>query len=251
MIDMWSYGGGVQTIAILCLIADGQLPKPELAVMADTGRERSSTWRYLEEYAQPLMNSINLPFHVAPHSLATVDLYSHKGKLLIPAFTETGKLPTFCSNEWKRRVVERYLRSLGYGPKNSVRMWLGISLDEVERMKHSKTSWIEHHYPLIFDARLRRIECETIIERSGLPVPPKSTCWMCPNMNAQTWQSIKENDPDDYQRAIELEKQVYERDEQGGVYLHRAGQFVSEIDFSDQPETPGLFDGCDSGYCWT
>ena len=220
--------------------------------MADTSRERSSTWRYLDEYAKPIMDGMGISFIRASHDLATVDLYSHKGDLLIPAFTENGKLPTFCSSEWKRRVVLRKLRELGYGPKNPVRMWLGISLDEMERMKDSDTGWVEHHYPLIFDERLRRIECETIIERFGLPVPPKSTCWMCPNMNAQTWKSIKENDPDDFDRAISLEKSVYGWDDRGGVYLHKSGKFLSEIDFDAETERePDLFDGCDSGYCWT
>jgi len=69
---VWSYGGGVQSIAILVLIAQGKLPMPELAIMADTGRERSSTWRYLEQYAEPLMEEIGLSFKVASHDLATV-----------------------------------------------------------------------------------------------------------------------------------------------------------------------------------
>lgn len=248
---IWSYGGGVQTIAILCLIAKGKLPHPALAVMADTGRERSTTWQYLDEYARPLMDEMGLPFHVAEHNLATVDLYSHRGKLLIPAFTQSGKLPTFCSNEWKRRVVERHLRSLGYGPKCPVQMWLGMSLDEIERMKHSPTSWIDHRYPLIEDVRLRRIECETIIERFGLPVPPKSACWMCPHLNNDEWQEIKKQSPDNFSQAIELEQTASDADKRGGVYLHRSLTPLADIDFDSLDEqAPTLFDGCDSGFCF-
>jgi hypothetical protein len=44
---VWSCGGGgVQRAAIAALIASGELPKPDVAAMADTGREASETWRY-------------------------------------------------------------------------------------------------------------------------------------------------------------------------------------------------------------
>ena len=36
---VWSFGGGVQSVAILVLVAEGKLPKPECVVMSDTGRE--------------------------------------------------------------------------------------------------------------------------------------------------------------------------------------------------------------------
>lgn len=103
-IVIWAWGGGVQTIALLCLIAKGELPKPELAIMADTGRERASTWRYHEQYALPLLKKLDISFEIASHELATVDFYAGNGDLLLPVYTEIGKLPTFCSNEWKKRV---------------------------------------------------------------------------------------------------------------------------------------------------
>ncbi len=34
-----SYGGGKQTVAIVTLILEGKLPKPDFMVIADTGRE--------------------------------------------------------------------------------------------------------------------------------------------------------------------------------------------------------------------
>lgn len=130
---IWSYGGGVQSIAILVLIAQGKIPKPELAIMANTSRERSSTWRYLEQHAKPLMEEIGLSFKVASHKLATVDLYGHNGDLLLPCFTQTGKLPTFCSDEWKKMVVRRALRQLGYEPKNPVTLMSVLRRKEGKR----------------------------------------------------------------------------------------------------------------------
>jgi len=50
---VWSSGGGVQSSAIAALICQGKLPKPDLAVMADTGREYSPVWDYMNEYVIP------------------------------------------------------------------------------------------------------------------------------------------------------------------------------------------------------
>lgn len=142
MKTVWSYGGGKQSVAIAALIVQGELPKPDLIVMADTGRERSSTWRYLDDWIRPILSQQGLEVHIAPHSLSTVDLWrgeivdgEGKETLLIPAFTtltktgEVAKLPTYCSNEWKRRVVMRWLKAQGI---DRAEMWLGISRDEAQ-----------------------------------------------------------------------------------------------------------------------
>lgn len=244
-----SYGGGVQTIAILVLVAEGKLPRPSLAIMADTGRERSSTWRYLEQYAMPLMERFGIEFYRAPHSLATVDLYSSGGDLLMPAYTGAGKLPTFCSVEWKRRVVRRQLRLLGYGPDQPVIEWLGMSLDEIHRMRHSDVQWVETHWPLVFDVPLRRVECETAIERFGLPVPRKSACWGCPRLNNEEWREIRDDDPDDWQQAIRLDAAIRQADTQGGVYLHGSRLPLAEADI-DTAAAPLPLLEC-SHSCWT
>lgn len=55
MTIVWSYGGGVQSAAIGVLIREGVLPVPDLAVIADTGRERRSTWEYLRRFMQPYL----------------------------------------------------------------------------------------------------------------------------------------------------------------------------------------------------
>lgn len=100
-----NYGGGRQTIAMLVMIAKGVFPRPDYVVCADTGREIQSTWDYLEAVARPYCAPHGIEIHVAPHSLSTVDLYGLNGDLLVPAYTPTGKLPKFCSTEWKTRVV--------------------------------------------------------------------------------------------------------------------------------------------------
>lgn len=249
---VWSYGGGVQSIAILVLIAQGKLQKPELAIMADTSRERTSTWRYLDNYAKPLMDEIDLPFVVAGHDLATVDLYGHNGDLLLPCFTKTGKLPTFCSDEWKKQVVRRRLRQLGYGPRNPVLLWMGMSLDEVYRLRHSEKKWIKNHWPLCYDYKLRRHECLIEIEKFGLPEPSPSSCWMCPQMQNPEWLDMKLNDPDDFSQAIKVDYSARLLDQangNGGVFLHRSRVSLDQADLTTKEKPAPLFECSDT--CWT
>ena len=87
-----NYGGGRQTIAICVLIAKEVLPRPDRIVMADTGREKLSSFDYLEAHIQPLLAPLGLSVEIAPRSLAYVDLYGKNGGM--PRFTyRIGKNP--------------------------------------------------------------------------------------------------------------------------------------------------------------
>lgn len=244
---VWSYGGGKQSAAIAALIIQSKLPKPDLIVMADTERERSSTWRYLRSVIRPALREIGLDIWIVPKSqYATVDLFSKSGDVLIPAFTtqsgKVGMLNTYCSNEWKRRVIMRWLADYKFKP---VEVWMGISTDEAHRMKTSDVQWLSHVYPLC-DLGVSRNECIRVVQDMGWPPAPKSTCFMCPHLSDATWREMRQDDPEDFQKAIEIEAMIHLRDPE--VYLHRSGVPLNQIRFNDG--TFESFDGCDSGYCW-
>lgn len=90
-LTVWSYGGGVQSVAIGVLITEGVLPVPDLAVIADTGREVRSTWDYLRDVMQPRLDLVGLTIQVAPHTLSSRDLFGADGLTLMPAFTAEGR----------------------------------------------------------------------------------------------------------------------------------------------------------------
>jgi hypothetical protein len=225
-----SYGGGTQTVAMCVLVAQGKLPKPDAVIAADTGREMPTTWTYADTYMRPLLAGVGLELHIAPHNLATVDVYSGNGDLLVPAYTDTGKLPTYCSNEWKQRVVQRYARTIGISSDNET--WIGFSLDEIKRVKGNEG----RRFPLI-DLMLTGADCKTVIENAGLPLPKKSRCWMCPHQENKEWREVR-NDPELWRQAIELDEEVRANDERGGVYLHpsRKPLVFADIDATDRGE---------------
>lgn len=229
--EILSYGGGKQTVAMCVLVAQGKLPKPDYVIAADTGREMPTTWEYVDTYMRPLLATVGLDLHVAPHDLATVDTYGKNGDLLVPAYTDTGKLPTFCSNEWKQRVVHRYARQvLGCG--TDMVNWIGFSLDELKRVKGEDG----RRYPLI-DLMLTRADCEHIIEAAGLPLPHKSRCWMCPHQGNAEWREVRER-PELWRQAVELDQEIRDNDERGGVFLHiqRVPLAAANIDADDRKE---------------
>lgn len=252
---VWSYGGGWQTVAIAVLIYQGRLPKPNRIVIADTGYEFKKTWEYTDRYIAPMMAEIGLKIEVAPHELSVVDLYSYKGEVLIPAYDATRtnakgdhpKLPTLCSTEWKTRVVRRYIGGWENN-KDGVIMWIGMSLDEIGRLKPSGLDWCVNHWPLCFDVKMKRAECGDLIERAGLPMPVKSRCKMCPHQGDDEWLEVQQ-EPEEFGQAVALDERIYASH---GVRLHKSCKPLSEVVFVPRGKDTRepLFD-CKSGFCWT
>jgi hypothetical protein len=247
---VFNYGGGRQTVAMCVLIAKGVLPKPDKIVMADTGRENQSTWEYLEKYTRPLLVDIGLDVEIASHDFATVkDVYALNGDLLLPAFTKDGKLSGFCSNEWKKRVCERYLRSIGFTEGGT--KWLGFALDERKRWKdlYGKTEgkWTID-CPLV-NLMLNTAACLQIIEDYGLPVPITSSCWMCPHKRNEQWRNLRNNYPEQWEKACTLDEEIRKDDEMGGVWLHHSRVPLREANI-DTDESQNTIRQCSLGMCF-
>ena len=249
MITM-SYGGGKQTVAMITMVLDGQLSKPDIIVMADTSREVTTTFEYLEQIVQPALRGINLKVEIVGHEYANRDITKGAGEaMLLPAFTrqsgKIGKMPTFCSNEWKQRPIRRWLKEKGVTDTD---VWLGISTDEAERMKSSGLQWYRHVYPLVELAPMSRQACVNQVSRYGWEVPYKSRCWMCPNQSPAAWQQMKRLNNGDFDKAVELEKDIRQNDEH--VYFHPLAIPLNEA-VEQSEKQYDMFDGCDSGYCFT
>jgi len=245
---VFNYGGGRQTVAMCVMILKGVLPKPDIVVMADTGRENPMTWDYLEKYTGPMMAELGCPVEIAPRELAKVDLHGHNGDLLLPVFTQTGKLSTYCSNEWKKRVVDRYLRSKEH--KQGTR-WLGLAMDEQQRWKkhHNKTEGKWTTVCPLVDLMLNTDSCLTIIDQFGWPEPHHSACWMCPHKANAEWRVIRDNHPEEWKKAIAIDSEIREADELGGVFLHKDRVPLESADL-DAEETPEVIRQCSLGMCF-
>lgn len=256
MSEVWSCGGGTQSAAIAALIVRGELPKPDVSVIADTGREASETWRYFNDILQPELKKVGVDLVRLPHSFDgdgwnTVDLWGGKDKTtaLIPAFTtlgdSIGQTSKFCSNEWKTRPTERYYKSKGLKGGN---IWIGFSIDELHRMRsHDHDAKWNHWYPLV-ERRMSRGDCIALVEKMGWPKPPRSSCWMCPYRTKAEWKHLIATDPEDFQSAIGFDEEL--RTVDAALFVHKSALPLSQVNFDDSGQLD-LVDQCASGMCFT
>lgn len=226
--NILNYGGGWQTTGMLVLIKQGKLPRPDRIIIADTGREKQSTWEYLETTARPQMREIGLEIEIAPRALAYVDIYSHQGTLLLPVYTVTGKMTAFCSTEWKARVIDRYIRQGGGPPASGRTHWIGFTYDERRRIKGEGGRC----YPLV-DLMLTKADIKQIIRAAGWPSPTSSACWMCANLDNAEWREMRVNRPSEFEQACALDEEIREHDLFNGgtgVWLHHSRVPLREAD---------------------
>lgn len=248
--EVWACGGGTQSGAIAALIAQGKLPAPHIAYMIDTQREKSGTWPFVEGFIRPMLAKANVDLAIVPKDrFATVDLFGSNGQALMPGWTnitgQVGQLEPFCSGEWKRDVGSRYLRSIGI---ESATVSLGISLDEMRRVRTPRRKWLQLAYPLIFTVPMRRSQCVAIIRAEGWTGDiPRSACFMCPNQGDAEWIDMKLNYPADFAKACAVESEIRLKDPH--FYLHPSCVTLDQVDFFAQG-TMFAERGCTMG-CFT
>jgi hypothetical protein len=249
-IQVWSCGGGTQSSAIAALVVQGKLPKPDLSLMVDTERENSDTFPYFESHSRPALAAVGVEVHVIKKSdFATCDLRSTNDKyILMPGFTnqsgKVGRLPQYCTGEWKREVANRWLRKVQ--KVKECDLWLGFSVDEAKRIKADRVKWRRSRYPLI-ELGLNRIDCVGAVVAMGWPKPPRSSCWMCPNKSNREWTEMQVHRPQDFTAACDLEDECRARDH--NFYLHQSCVPLREIDFREM-DSVGVGNECQSGWCF-
>src|SRR5262249_55404342 len=132
----------------------------------------------------------------------------------------TGIIRRQCTREYKIDPINRKVRELlgGKTRGKQVDQWLGISLDEVVRMRDSRVSYIRLGYPLI-ERRMRRYDCVRWLEAHGYPVPPKSACIGCPFHSDAQWRYLKKHSPKEWVEAVAFDEAI----RNGNVRLGKAG----------------------------
>ncbi|MGI9251374.1 MAG: hypothetical protein ACR2PR_09260 [Pseudohongiellaceae bacterium] len=253
VVQSLSFGGGVQSNAILVLIAQGRLPKPDVVIIADTGFEAKATWGYLDKYGAPLCAKLGIPLMRVSRADTTLAMEYAKpvvttlnGKKvlnIIPAFTldddgKKGKAPNMCTGKWKVQVV-RHCLSKRFPDIKLFHEWIGFSTDEMRRARRAKIDIgkYRHRYPLI-EIGISRAECIKVVEKYGWPTPPRSSCWMCPNHADVEWRHLRDESPQEFAKAIAFDKRMREQEITGGYdyYLHRSCKPLGEAPIDDKTD---------------
>ena len=263
-----SYGGGVQSTAMLVLAATGRLGHDVDAVLfANVGddSEHPATLDYVRQVAMPWAAERGLPIHelrrvMRDGSERTLwqDLMRDSRTINIPVRMDNGAPGNRnCTATYKMGVVGKWLKANGASPDDPATVCIGISTDEIMRVGNKRAQPYERPvYPLI-DLGLDRAACQQVIADAGLPVPGKSSCFFCPFHRPHTWSEMRRDEPDLFFKAADLEATLIQRRQSLGkdpVYLTRFAKPLTEAIGEAQDMLPGFgpdMETCDSGYCWT
>lgn len=243
-----SFGAGVQTTALLALVAAGRWPRPDRIVFADTGTEAQGTYDYLAQHSGPFAREHGLDVKVlgpdwrTKHYAADLETYCLEHRML------PGTWVRWCTDRYKVKPIIRFLRrEMGATAAKPVESWIGISTDEARRERLSGSPYQVNRYPLI-ELGISRADCAQIIADAGLPLPPKSGCWFCPFKKQSAWHQLKREQPELFERALRMEGNARHADGRG-AYLPMFGSLQR---VAMQDEIPGFDDAIEAeGQCAT
>jgi len=236
MVTVISYGGGVQSTALVVLSLSEQWRVDEIVHVDLMDAESPATREYVARFREWLQREHG-------RDITVIERNMYRDMLARPEFTPVpwrGKnfmLQRQCTRQYKVAPLQRYL--YGRYPGERIGLMLGISVDEYHRMRDSSAARIEHVYPLV-DRRLARWQCRDIIERAGLAVPSKSSCWFCPYRSSASQWALVQRYPDLVGMARVLEDRINaERRRRGRdeIIVLRADTDVEQSDF------------CEAGFC--
>jgi hypothetical protein len=226
-IHIISLGAGVQSSTMALMAAHGEItPMPKCAIFADTQDEPQSVYTWLDWLEK------ELPFPVHRVTAGRLSKVATNGSSGIPAFLRDGKglLWRQCTTDFKVRPLNQKLRTFG----DKVVAWIGISLDEVHRMKTAREAWKEFRYPLI-EQRRNRNDCLLWMKHNGYPEPPRSACVFCPYHSDHEWRRLKRDEPKEFEIAVAFEKK-FQQSKSVSMreipFLHRSCLPLDQVDFS-------------------
>lgn len=267
LIEVLNFGAGVQSTTILLMSLRGILPKLDHVVFADTQWEPAAVYRHLEWCKeQAAKGGLSIEVRTAGNLRDNLLIAwggkigdgSRKIKAAIPAYVRSkngsrGILRRQCTATYKIDVIEKFIRSeiLRLKPRQwwpkvaTVRQWIGISCDELQRMKKPLSAWQAFWHPLIEADALQHVpkgnlrgitrgftreDCLAWLAKEGYPTPPRSACVGCPFRRNKEWLVLTR---DEFADACEVDRLIRIHDGmklRGKPYLHDSLMPLAEVD---------------------
>jgi|TARA_R100000501_G_C2601990_1_gene98815 hypothetical protein len=261
--NVLSLGAGVQSSTLALMAAQGEItPMPDCAVFADTQGEPKAVYDWLDWLEK------QLPFPVYRVTRGSLEEYSttvkpnKNGRLYckggVPVYPKGGGLlPRHCTSNFKIQPIYKFLKERFNVPKRCkevrIKQWIGISIDEVHRMKPSRKPWIANVYPLV-DERISRAHCLEWWKKNNMPQPPRSACVFCPYHSDSEWKEMKNGDRESWDAAVKYEKRMQIAYQQADslktrdFYIHNQCVPLEEVVFKDQYQADLFGNECE-GMC--
>lgn len=239
-----SLGAGVQSTTLLLLAGDEILPKPDVAIFADTGWEPAAVYAQVDRAAAEC-ERIGIEFHrVSKGHLRNDAIDPEHRYASIPYFVRNpdgsdGMGRRQCTSEYKLSPIMRKIRELLGAkapdfrrvPKGMVaEQWVGFSTDEVIRANRRKDSqgvkYLTTAYPLL-DLGMSRTDCIAYLQKKGWGDTEKSACIGCPFHGNRQWRELRDTRPDEWADAVEFDEAIRKGGSRGlplngEAFLHRS-----------------------------
>ena len=262
VLNVLSLGAGVQSTTMALMAAHGEIePMPDCAIFADTGAEPQHVYDQLD------LVEANVPFPVyrvmEGDGLEKAPIRAINGARFAgpPFYCESdkggGMLRRQCTREFKITPIQQKVRELlglekgQRGPKEvAVSQWIGISMDEIIRMKPNPTKWILNRWPLV-EMQMYRYDCLRWMDEHGFEEPKKSACYFCPYTDNSSWQNMMDHDPESFEKAVEMDELIRQgvKGTTEKLYLHRSMKPLKDCDFDPDRDQFDLFDEDCEGMC--
>ncbi len=268
-----SLGAGVQSSVMALMAAKGEVgPRPDCMIFADTGWEPQEVYVHLEWLTAEIKRLTNGQCEIHQVSAGNIrddhlaGLNSTGQRFAgIPFFSAGGGMGRRqCTSEYKIAPVTKLLRQMlglkyrQHAPKvPTVELWMGISTDEVQRMKMAHSKWLQHRWPLIEESMSRQ-DC---LEWFGREYPDrtlaKSACIGCPFHSNEEWRRIRDTMPEAWEEAVNFDAAIRHNGStlhgmNSQQYMHRSCVPLNEVDLStaaDKGQTEfGFLEECE-GMC--
>lgn len=214
-----AYGAGVDSTAMLVLLKRQGI-RPDLIQFADVGDEKPATYAYLATMnawcAKVGFPQITIVKRNSPDAgyVSLSDECLRRPTPGLPALAFGGHT---CSSTWKAGPQTVWMNShepacIGWALGMKVLKAIGYDNGAADSKRCNKVSEnvyksdekYDNIYPLR-DAGLDRDACKALIADEGLPVPPKSSCFMCPAMHKDEIVDLGEKSPELLARALKVE----------------------------------------------
>ena len=208
-------GIGVDSIAMLIGLHQHH-DRPDLILFADTGDEKPQTYAYL-----PIINAWLLSVGFPAITVVKNARPLSGDKSLSDSCLRLGTLPALaygrhqCSLVWKRDPQHKFIKTwalaiearaaglpvitcIGYdaGSRDSCRQY---------KAEGKESPGFINRFPLI-EWGWDRERCMNEIAAAGLPVPVKSACFHCPASKKPEIAWLRENVPEQFAKALQMEE---------------------------------------------
>lgn len=263
-----NFSGGKQSTCLLWQVIRGEIPRPDpfLVVTADPGMEATATYKLVDAMeAQCLAAGLEFRRAQGPDLYRDiVEMGPETSRIDNPPyFTDNGagtrgRLMQKCTKQYKIRPIQRAVRAemarIGISPRpNAVETWIGLSRNEVHRIKPPSVDYQYFRYPLI-EQGLTVGGVLDYFKARDLTTPARSMCNGCFAQGPAALRSMAVAAPQDFAQAVAVDEAIRDWTQLGienPVYMSNTLRPVREIGESNEADDPQMvMDFCDSGFCF-